>query len=64
VSLAGALQEYLDDPNFEQNRIEYKTNKESLERVAKLPESSTMAKESDKSVFHLSMTTRLLMVII
>jgi hypothetical protein len=30
--LAGALQEYLEDPNFEQNRIEYKTNKEALER--------------------------------
>ncbi|KAG8822596.1 hypothetical protein FRC17_009507 [Serendipita sp. 399] len=25
--LAGALEEYLRDPNFEQNRIEYKTNK-------------------------------------
>ncbi|CCA67480.1 hypothetical protein PIIN_01309 [Serendipita indica DSM 11827] len=25
--LAGALEEYLQDPNFEQNRIEYKTNK-------------------------------------
>ncbi|KAK0217763.1 ANTH domain-containing protein [Armillaria fumosa] len=35
VSLAGALQEYLDDPNFEQNRIEYKTNKESAERGSK-----------------------------
>ncbi|KAF9006012.1 ANTH domain-containing protein [Cyathus striatus] len=32
VSLAGALQEYLDDPNFEQNRIEYRTNKEAVER--------------------------------
>ena len=27
IGLAGALQEYLDDPNFEQNRIEYKENK-------------------------------------
>ncbi|KAK0202746.1 ANTH domain-containing protein [Desarmillaria ectypa] len=35
VSLAGALQEYLDDPNFEQNRIEYKTNKELAERGSK-----------------------------
>jgi phosphatidylinositol-binding clathrin assembly protein len=34
VSLAGALQEYLDDPNFEQNRIEYKMAKESSERSA------------------------------
>nr|GAT53584.1 predicted protein [Mycena chlorophos] len=32
VSLAGALQEYLDDPAFEQNRIEYKTNKEAVKR--------------------------------
>ncbi|KAG7093957.1 hypothetical protein E1B28_007590 [Marasmius oreades] len=32
VSLAGALEEYLKDPNFEQNRIEYKTNKEASER--------------------------------
>lgn len=27
LSLAKALDEYLHDPNFEQNRIEYKTNK-------------------------------------
>lgn len=27
VSLAGSLQEYLDDPNFEQNREEYKESK-------------------------------------
>ncbi|CAK5275522.1 unnamed protein product, partial [Mycena citricolor] len=32
VSLAGALQEYLDDPAFEQNRIEYKMNKEAVKR--------------------------------
>ncbi|KAF9078216.1 ANTH domain-containing protein [Rhodocollybia butyracea] len=32
VSLAGALEEYLTDPNFEQNRIEYKTNKEATQR--------------------------------
>ncbi|EJU03522.1 ANTH-domain-containing protein, partial [Dacryopinax primogenitus] len=28
VSLAGALEEYLNDPNFEQNRLEYKLNKD------------------------------------
>ncbi|KAF8551348.1 ANTH-domain-containing protein [Imleria badia] len=28
VSLASSLQEYLNDPNFEQNRIEYKTSKD------------------------------------
>ncbi|UZJ56490.1 hypothetical protein CBS101457_005810 [Exobasidium rhododendri] len=27
ISLAGALKEYLDDPNFEQNRQEYKENR-------------------------------------
>ncbi|KAG8939684.1 hypothetical protein FRC03_006127, partial [Tulasnella sp. 419] len=35
VSLAGALEEYLNDPNFEQNRIEYKTNKEIAARSEK-----------------------------
>ena len=32
MSLAGALQEYLDDPNFEQSQIEYRANKEATER--------------------------------
>ncbi|KAI0730938.1 ANTH domain-containing protein [Earliella scabrosa] len=36
VSLASSLEEYLNDPNFEQNRIEYKTQKEAAERNAKL----------------------------
>ncbi|KAH9849926.1 ANTH domain-containing protein [Lenzites betulinus] len=36
VSLASSLEEYLSDPNFEQNRIEYKTQKEAAERNAKL----------------------------
>ncbi|EIN09626.1 ANTH-domain-containing protein [Punctularia strigosozonata HHB-11173 SS5] len=36
VSLAGSLQEYLDDPNFEQNRIEYKLAKENADKNAKL----------------------------
>ncbi|KAF8817472.1 ANTH-domain-containing protein [Phlegmacium glaucopus] len=44
VSLAGALQEYLDDPNFEQNRIEYKTNKEAVERP---PKSNVNGKKPD-----------------
>ncbi|KAH8103846.1 ANTH-domain-containing protein [Cristinia sonorae] len=35
VSLAGSLEEYLNDPNFEQNRIEYKTQKEAADRAAK-----------------------------
>jgi hypothetical protein len=33
--LAGALQEYLDDPNFDQNRVEYKASKEATGRVPK-----------------------------
>lgn len=28
MSLVGSLEEYLNDPHFEQNRIEYKANKE------------------------------------
>ncbi|KIY68903.1 ANTH-domain-containing protein [Cylindrobasidium torrendii FP15055 ss-10] len=32
VSLAGALQEYLDDANFEQNRLEYRANKEAADK--------------------------------
>ncbi|KAI0831841.1 ANTH domain-containing protein [Trametes gibbosa] len=36
VSLASSLEEYLNDPNFEQNRIEYKTQKEAAERNARL----------------------------
>lgn len=35
VSLAGALQEYLDDPNFEQNRLEYRANGRSADKAAK-----------------------------
>ena len=29
MSLVNSLQEYLNDPHFEQNRIEYKANKEA-----------------------------------
>lgn len=31
----GALEEYLNDPNFEQNRIEYKANKDSADKGIK-----------------------------
>jgi hypothetical protein len=31
----GALEEYLNDPNFEQNRIEYKANKDAADRSVK-----------------------------
>ena len=32
VSLASSLQEYLNDPNFEQNRVEYKASKGAVDR--------------------------------
>ncbi|KAI0306103.1 ANTH domain-containing protein [Multifurca ochricompacta] len=35
VSLVGALEEYLNDPNFEQNRIEYRANKDAADRNLK-----------------------------
>jgi hypothetical protein len=31
----GSLEEYLNDPNFEQNRIEYKANKDSADKGLK-----------------------------
>jgi hypothetical protein len=31
----GALEEYLNDSNFEQNRIEYKANKDAADRSVK-----------------------------
>lgn len=31
----GSLEEYLNDPNFEQNRIEYKANKDAADRNLK-----------------------------
>lgn len=49
VSLAGALEEYLTDPNFEQNRIEYKTQKEAAERNAKAGNKGTAPKTEDKA---------------
>ncbi|KIK20135.1 hypothetical protein PISMIDRAFT_106333 [Pisolithus microcarpus 441] len=35
VSLASSLEEYLNDPNFEQHRIEYKANKEATTKNEK-----------------------------
>lgn len=37
VSLVAALQEYLDDPNFEENRSEYKQNKDVADGKSKPP---------------------------
>jgi hypothetical protein len=35
VSLVNPLEEYLNDPHFEQNRIEYKANKKAAEMTVK-----------------------------
>ncbi|KAF9644178.1 ANTH-domain-containing protein, partial [Thelephora ganbajun] len=35
VSLVNSLEEYLNDPHFEQNRIEYKANKEVIEKAGR-----------------------------
>jgi hypothetical protein len=50
--LAGALQEYLDDPNFEQNRVEYKTNKEAAEKPTVNGKKSNGGKYNSPNVFH------------
>ena len=53
--MAGALQQYLDDPHFEQNRIEYKTNKEAAERLSKSDvngKKSNAGKYNSPKVFH------------
>jgi hypothetical protein len=48
----GSLEEYLNDPNFEQNRIEYKATKEAADR--KLKNGRTVAKREETRK-HLSM---------
>jgi hypothetical protein len=52
VSLAGALQEYLDDPNFENNRLEYKENKRIVDSGGSVaPKAKTETKtEAKKSI--------------
>ncbi|THH14758.1 hypothetical protein EW146_g5615 [Bondarzewia mesenterica] len=49
VSLVGALEEYLNDPNFEQNRIEYKTNKDAAERNLKNGKAATSPATNSES---------------
>ena len=49
VSLAGALEEYLNDPNFEQNRIEYKTNKNAADRNLLAGNSGIIARSQQKA---------------
>ncbi|KAJ3480704.1 hypothetical protein NLI96_g8164 [Meripilus lineatus] len=49
VSLVGSLEEYLNDPNFEQNRIEYKTNKEAADRNAKLGKGKPVIKQAESA---------------
>ncbi|KAL7409315.1 ANTH domain-containing protein [Mrakia frigida] len=43
VSLVKALQEYLDDPNFEENRSEYKQNKDVADGKAPAPKKAVEA---------------------
>ncbi|PWN48452.1 ANTH-domain-containing protein [Violaceomyces palustris] len=50
VSLAGALEEYLNDPNFEQNRKEYKENKRIADGGAPAPKASVPASDSKKNI--------------
>ncbi|KAG5647842.1 hypothetical protein DXG03_007766 [Asterophora parasitica] len=50
VSLAGALQEYLEDPAFEQNRIEYKASKSVADNGSRKPLTTTNEKPSDKAM--------------
>ncbi|KZV91520.1 ANTH-domain-containing protein [Exidia glandulosa HHB12029] len=49
VSLAGALEEYLNDPNFEQNRIEYKTNKALADENLKSGKSGVVPRSATKA---------------
>jgi len=57
VSLVGALEEYLNDPNFEQNRIEYKANKDAASRgntpTSSSKSATTSSKEKGKGAVHL-----------
>ncbi|PWN90690.1 ANTH-domain-containing protein [Acaromyces ingoldii] len=51
ISLAGALQEYLEDPNFEKNRQEYKENKRIADGGAPAPKKDAVpASDSKKSI--------------
>lgn len=49
VSLAGALEEYIKDPNFEQNRLEYKANKQAAGKDGSASMGSTSGSVSSKS---------------
>ena len=42
----GSLEEYLNDPNFEQNRIEYRAAKDAADR--NLKNGRTVAKKAEK----------------
>ncbi|KAE8224567.1 hypothetical protein CF319_g2560 [Tilletia indica] len=46
VSLAGALEEYLNDPNFEENRVEYRKNRQIADGETK--KDAKKDKEGDK----------------
>ncbi|PWZ02124.1 ANTH-domain-containing protein [Testicularia cyperi] len=50
VSLAGALEEYLNDPNFEQNRKEYRENKRIADGAPAPSKPSTVASSTNAGV--------------
>ncbi|KAG6833228.1 hypothetical protein H0H87_009849 [Tephrocybe sp. NHM501043] len=58
VSLAGALQEYLEDPGFEQNRIEYKASKDAADKGLKAPVKPKQADTSSTKASTPSMPTQ------
>ncbi|KAN0064562.1 hypothetical protein ACQY0O_002190 [Thecaphora frezii] len=58
VSLAGALEEYLNDPNFEQNRQEYKENKKIADGTASKPTTPSPASSVPKSESKKSITIK------
>ncbi|KAH9967106.1 ANTH domain-containing protein, partial [Russula compacta] len=49
VSLVGSLEEYLNDPNFEQNRIEYKANKDTADKNLRNGRTTTKKAENTSS---------------
>lgn len=51
VSLAGALQEYLDDPNFEDNRLEYRQNKKATETETRRSNGDSKSKKGSAVKF-------------
>lgn len=49
VSLVNSLEEYLNDPNFEDNRLEYKSNKAAADGKPVTRQKTTPATSSSSS---------------